>query len=90
MVCHHITGDFEPYIFPEVVHNTPAGAYDLPVIRATDWGARVDEMFESRAAVLSIISRIENVMTPAQSAKLRHTLITMLVTGSNGALIEQP
>jgi hypothetical protein len=83
-----LTGDFEPYIFPEVVHNTPAGAYDLPVIRATNWGARVDEMFESRAAVLSIIGRVENAMTPSQSAKLKRTLITMFISGPNGALTE--
>jgi hypothetical protein len=83
-----LTGDFEPYIFPEVVYNSPAGAYDLPVIRAKTWGARVDEMFESRAAVLSIISRVENAMTPAQSAELKRTLITMFVSGPDGALIE--
>jgi hypothetical protein len=83
-----LTGDFEPYIFPEVVYSSPAGAYDLPVVRATNWGARVDEMFESRAAVLSIIGRVENAMTPAQSAELKRTLITMFVSGPNGALVE--
>jgi hypothetical protein len=83
-----LTGDFEPYIFPDVVHNTPSGAYDLPMVRAKDWGARVDEMFESRASVLSIIRRVENAMTPAQNTELRRPLITLFVTGANGALTE--
>lgn len=83
-----LTGDFEPYIFPDVVHNTPTGAYDLPMVRAKDWGTRVDEMFESRAAVLSIIRRVENAMSPAQNTELRRPLITMFVISASGALTE--
>ena len=83
-----MTGVFEPYIFPDVVHNTPSGPYALPIINATHWGARVDNMFECRTAALGIIRRIEQTMTPAQMAELKRPLITMFITSENGALVE--
>jgi hypothetical protein len=79
---------FEPYIFPDVVHNTPSGPYDLPAIRSENWGSRVDEMFSCRESVLAVIGRIENAMTESQIAELKRSHITMFVTGADGALME--
>jgi len=83
-----MSGVFEPYIFPDVVHNTPSGPYDLPPIQCTNWGGRVDAMFTCRAAALGVLERVEKALTSAQVTELRRALITMFITDNSGALVE--
>jgi hypothetical protein len=83
-----MVGAFEPYIFPEVVHNTPSGPYNLPTIQCATWGQRVDRMFEGRLAVRNIIERVTNAIPSHQLEELRRPLITMFLTDSSGALRE--
>jgi hypothetical protein len=83
-----LTGIFEPYIFPDVVHNTPSGPYDLPPIRCSNWGERVDAMITCRATACGVIHRVETSMTPSQLMEMRRPSITVFITRENGTLAE--
>jgi hypothetical protein len=83
-----LTGEFEPYIFPDIIHNTPLGPYDLPQLRWDTWGDRVDAMFLSRTTVLGIIQKVHDALSPYQIVELHRPLITMFITEESGVLSE--
>jgi hypothetical protein len=83
-----MTGIFEPYFFPDVIHDTPTGPYELPVVIAKKWGVRIDEIFEGRKSVMGLLRRVEDILTAPQILELKRSMLNMFVLDKNNSLVD--
>lgn len=83
-----LCGAFEPYIFPDVVHNSPPGPYNLPPVHARKWGERIDEIYSARGAIQGLKGQVESLLTSTQILELNRTTINMFTTDTKNSLVE--
>lgn len=84
----NLCGAFEPYIFPDVIHNSPPGPYDLPPVRARKWGERINEIYGARNDIHELRGQVESSLTPAQITELNRININMFTTNTKNSLVD--